>query len=215
MIIYIQVGEENFRICNDIVDGIITVNTNEICLAIKETFNDIRTILEPAGVLAAAGMLKYSRELKAQAAAQKQSIDSNNENNSDNTKSVVPILHRKKTLVKSEGRNFVAITSGANINFDKLTFIAERARINQRTICVQVPETPGSFKRLMNALEDANITGIYVHFHTHAYTQDVKSSFLISIILISIISHLIDMLFATNHCPHVRVYTYIQNDLNT
>ena len=54
-----QVGEETFRIAREHVDGMLLVNTDEICAAIKDTFEDMRTIPEPAGALALAGLKQY------------------------------------------------------------------------------------------------------------------------------------------------------------
>ncbi|MEO9945952.1 threonine ammonia-lyase, biosynthetic [Paraglaciecola sp.] len=53
------IGEEPFRLCQDYVDEVITVNTDEICSAIKDIFDDTRVIAEPAGALSIAGMQKY------------------------------------------------------------------------------------------------------------------------------------------------------------
>lgn len=54
-----MIGEETFRIIKDSIDGVITVNTDEICAAIKDIYDDTRAITEPAGALAIAGLKKY------------------------------------------------------------------------------------------------------------------------------------------------------------
>ena len=54
-----QIGEETFKIAEKFVDEVVTVNTDEICAAIKDLFEDTRSIAEPAGALSVAGMKKY------------------------------------------------------------------------------------------------------------------------------------------------------------
>jgi threonine dehydratase len=87
-----RVGDETFRLCQELVDEIITVDTDQICAAIRDIFEDTRSIVEPAGGLAVAGAKKF-------AAAQ-----------------------------NANGQTFVTISCGANVNFDRLRHIAERAR---------------------------------------------------------------------------------------
>ena len=50
-----QVGEETFRLCRELVDEMVLVDNDDICAAIKDVFEDTRSILEPAGALAVAG----------------------------------------------------------------------------------------------------------------------------------------------------------------
>jgi threonine dehydratase len=105
------VGAETFRLCQKLVDDFILVNTDEMCAAIRDTFEDTRSILEPAGALALAGCKKY--------------LASN--------------PHMKDGV-------FVSVLSGANMNFDRLRFVAERARIGDNKeglISATVPEKPG------------------------------------------------------------------------
>ena len=59
-----QIGEETFRVLRKTIDGVITVNTDEICAAIKDIFDDTRSIAEPSGALALAGLKKYAEENK-------------------------------------------------------------------------------------------------------------------------------------------------------
>lgn len=122
----INVGEETFRLCKDLVDEVILVNTDEICAAIKDVFEDTRSILEPAGALAVAGAKAY--------------------------------VGREGIV----GRNLVAITSGANTNFDRLRHVSERAEIGEgreAIFAVTIPERPGSFRELISALgSNLNIT---------------------------------------------------------
>lgn len=115
------VGEETFRLCSDVVDEIIEVSTDEICAAIKDVFEDTRSIVEPAGALGLAGLKKY--------------VVANPSPN--------------------EKRGLVAIASGANMNFDRLRFVAERAALGERKevlLSVHIPERPGAFAELVKTV---------------------------------------------------------------
>ena len=119
------VGKETFRICKRVVDDIITVDTDEICAAINDVFTDTRSILEPAGALAIAGMKKYVSKHRL----------------------------KKKTLV--------AIACGANMNFSRLRFVAERADVGEfreAVFAVTIPEERGSFRRFCELLGNRNVT---------------------------------------------------------
>jgi threonine dehydratase len=120
-----QVGEHTFGLCQQYVDEMIIVDNDAICAAIKDVFEDTRSILEPAGALAVAGLKAYAAR----------------ENLQD------------KTLV--------AVASGANMNFDRLRFIAERAEIGEKreaVLAVTIPEKPGAFKSFCRLLGGRNIT---------------------------------------------------------
>eukprot|EP00933_Yihiella_yeosuensis_P018166 TRINITY_DN15012_c1_g1_i1.p1 TRINITY_DN15012_c1_g1~~TRINITY_DN15012_c1_g1_i1.p1 ORF type:complete len:614 (-),score=116.17 TRINITY_DN15012_c1_g1_i1:71-1912(-) len=117
-----RAGDETFRICQWVVDEMITVSTDEICSAIKDMFVDTRVVLEPAGALAAAGMKKYAARTGA------------------------------------EGRTFVAVTSGANMDFDRLRFISERADNSETLISVTIPERPGAFIDFYKVIFPRNVT---------------------------------------------------------
>ena len=120
-----QVGEHTFKLCQECVDEMILVDNDAICAAIKDVFEDTRSILEPAGALAVAGMKEY--------------IKRNN-------------VH---------GKTFVGIASGANMNFDRLRFVAERAEIGEKreaVLAVTIPEKPGSFKTFCRLLSGRSIT---------------------------------------------------------
>lgn len=118
-------GVETFRICKKYVDEIILVDTDAVCAAIKDVFQDTRSILEPAGALAIAGAKLYAAREKL----------------------------KDKTLV--------TVLSGANMNFDRLHFVAERAEIGEQReaiLAVTIPETPGSFRKFCTLLGSRNIT---------------------------------------------------------
>ncbi|MDE3207319.1 MAG: threonine ammonia-lyase, biosynthetic, partial [Pseudomonadota bacterium] len=126
-----MVGQETFRLCQDLVDEVIEVNTDEICAAIKDVFEDTRSILEPAGALAVAGLKNYVKR------------------------------------ESWENTTLVAIASGANMNFDRLQHVAERAELgeNRETIlAVTIPETPGSFKSFCRQLGARSITEFNYRF---------------------------------------------------
>ncbi|KAJ6106893.1 hypothetical protein N7512_010410 [Penicillium capsulatum] len=116
-----SVGEETYRVARDVIDGVIQVSTDEICAAIKDAFEDTRSVVEPAGALSLAGLKKYISE--------NPSPDSN--------------------------RELIAITSGANMDFDRLRFVAERAALGERKealLSVRIPEKPGAFAKLVEVI---------------------------------------------------------------
>ncbi|OJD19929.1 threonine ammonia-lyase, biosynthetic [Emergomyces pasteurianus Ep9510] len=121
------VGEETFRLCREVVDDIIQVSTDEACAAIKDIFEDTRSVVEPAGALSLAGLKKY--------VAMNPSPNPN--------------------------RELVAVTSGANMNFDRLRFVAERAALGERKealLSVTIPERPGSFAKLVEIVTPHDVT---------------------------------------------------------
>ncbi len=118
-------GAETLRLCKELVDEIMLVDTDAVCAAIKDVFQDTRSILEPAGALAVAGAKQYAAREKL----------------------------KDKTLV--------TVLSGANMNFDRLQFVAERADIGEQReaiLAVTIPETPGSFRKFCSLLGKHNIT---------------------------------------------------------
>ncbi len=120
-----RVGDETFRLCQQYVDEIITVDTDQICAAIRDIFEDTRSIVEPAGGLSVAGAKKYIAE-----------------------RSVA-------------GQTLVTISCGANVNFDRLRHIAERAAVGEQTemlLAAQIPEQPGSFRRFCETIGRRGIT---------------------------------------------------------
>ena len=119
------VGEETFRLARELVDDYIVVDTDAACAAIKDVFQDTRSILEPSGALGVAAIKQYVE------------------------------THRCK------GKTFVAITCGANMNFDRLRFVAERAEVGEHRealFAVTIPEERGSFKRFCELLGPRSVT---------------------------------------------------------
>ncbi len=120
-----QVGEHSFAIARQVVDRMVTVTTDEICAAIKDVFEDTRSILEPAGALAVAGMK-------------------------------VDVAARQLRQLQ-----LVAVTCGANMNFDRLRFVAERAELGEEReamLVVEIPERPGSLRRFCQTLGSRSLT---------------------------------------------------------
>jgi threonine dehydratase len=120
-----QVGKETFRICRELVDDIVLVDTDAACAAIKDVFEDTRSILEPAGALAIAGVKAWCARHRA------------------------------------TDRTYAAIACGANMNFDRLRFVAERAELGERreaVLAVTIPERPGSFLAFCKLLGKRSIT---------------------------------------------------------
>ena len=120
-----EVGERTFPIVQQTVDEIVRVTNDEICAAIKDVFDDTRSVMEPAGALAAAGL---------------------------------------KTWVERHGarnQSLVAVLSGANINFDRLRFVAERAEVGEARealLAVTIPERPGAFRQFCSTIGRRTVT---------------------------------------------------------
>lgn len=126
-----QVGEHTFALCQQYVDEMIVVDNDAICAAIKDVFEDTRSILEPAGALSLAGLKEYAERHQLQ------------------------------------GKTLVGVASGANMNFDRLRFVAERAEIGEHreaVIAVTIPEKPGAFKHFCSLLGNRNITEFNYRF---------------------------------------------------
>jgi threonine dehydratase len=133
-----RVGEETFKLVREFVDEVLLVDTDEICAAIQDVFEDTRSIVEPAGALAVAGVKKY---------------------------------------VAREGwkdRRIVAVNSGANMNFDRLRHVAERADVGserEALIAVEIPEQPGSFLHFCEALGKRNVTEFNYRYESSRAAQ--------------------------------------------
>ncbi|MGC4043944.1 MAG: threonine ammonia-lyase, biosynthetic [Armatimonas sp.] len=120
-----QAGEETFRLCREFLDEVVTVSTDEICAAVKDIFEDTRSIAEPAGAVSLAGLKAYAMRSNQRSGA------------------------------------LVAINSGANMNFDRLRHIAERAEIGEQRealLAVTIPERPGSYRNFIQLMGKRAIT---------------------------------------------------------
>lgn len=140
-----SVGEETFRVCLEVVDEVIEVTTDETCAAIKDVFEDTRSIVEPAGALALAGLKKY--------------VD--------------------KYPSPDPRRQLVAIASGANINFDRLRFVAERAALGEQKealLSVNIPERPGAFAELVKTVIPHAVTEF-----NYRYAKEESANILIGL----------------------------------
>jgi threonine dehydratase len=120
-----QVGKETFRLARELVDEMVLVDTDATCAALKDVFEDTRSILEPAGALAIAGVKAWCER------------------------------HRVKD------RTLAAIACGANMNFDRLRFVAERAEVGEKReaiLAVTIPERPGSFREFIALIGRRSVT---------------------------------------------------------
>jgi threonine dehydratase len=138
-----QVGEEPFRIAQQCVDEVLLVSTDEICAAIKDIYEDTRSISEPAGALGVAGMKRY---------VEREGIS-------------------EKTLV--------AVDCGANVNFDRLRHIAERAEIGEHReaiFAVTIPERPGSFREFCHVIGHRSITEF-----NYRYADDTEAHIFVGV----------------------------------
>jgi threonine dehydratase len=134
------VGEETLRLCQAYVDEIVLVDTDKLCAAIKTVFEETRSLLEPAGALAVAGMQVYLQRTQL-----------------------------KETTV-------IAILSGANMNFDRMRFVAERAQVggaHEALFAVTIPEQRGSFKRFCTLIGQRHVT----EFHYRIADQELAHLF--------------------------------------
>ena len=132
-----QVGKETFRLCKQHLDDMVLVSTDEICAAIKDIYDDTRSIAEPAGGVATAGIKKYIAEQGWQ------------------------------------GKRLISLVCGANMNFDRLRHVSERAEIGEQRemlLGVTIPERPGSFKKFCADLGKRSITEF-----NYRYADDARA----------------------------------------
>lgn len=166
-------GEETFRLCRKYVDGVVLVNTDEICAAIKDVFEATRSVVEPAGALSVAGLKKFKtdpaaiwwspesdsakEEAEAKAAREagagaKPAESLGDGNSAAKTLGGLGGLDSDSASSSaSPNDEYVAILSGANMNFDRLRFVAERAMLGEGTevfMVVTIPDIPGAFEKL-------------------------------------------------------------------
>ena len=136
-----QIGRENFRLCRELVDEVVRVDTDEICAAIKDVYEDLRTVLEPSGALAVAGIKRWIQDRDG----------TRREQSAGRQDGGVP--HGRLSLA--------AIASGANMNFDRLRHVSERAEIGEKReaiLAVTIPEQRGSFRRFYRTLGKRSIS---------------------------------------------------------
>lgn len=120
-----RVGAETFRLCRALIDDYVLVDTDEVCAAIKDVFLDTRSVTEPSGAMAIAGMKSYAK------------------------------FHNLT------GQTFVAVACGANMNFDRLRFVAERTEVGESKealFAVTIPERPGSLKKFCTLIGSRSLT---------------------------------------------------------
>jgi threonine dehydratase len=120
-----QAGEETFRLCRELLDDVLVADTDAICAAIKDIFEDMRVLAEPAGALSLAGLKAYALANPRRSGA------------------------------------LIAINSGANMNFDRLRHVAERAEVGEAReilLAVTIPEAPGSYRRFVQVLGNRTVT---------------------------------------------------------
>ncbi|MDQ0391751.1 threonine ammonia-lyase, biosynthetic [Labrys monachus] len=126
-----QAGEETFRLCRQLLDDVLVADTDAMCAAIKDIFEDVRVLAEPAGALSLAGLKAYA-------------------------------------LANPERRGaLVAVNSGANMNFDRLRHVAERAEVGEAReilLAVTIPERPGSYRRFIQVLGSRIVTEFNYRF---------------------------------------------------
>ena len=123
-----DVGELTFAIARETVDEVVRVTNDEVCAAIKDIFDDTRSVMEPAGALAAAGLKTWAEREHAASPS---------------------------TSLGAGDRALVAVLSGANMNFDRLRFVAERAELGEARealIAVTIPERKGAFREFCGAI---------------------------------------------------------------
>ncbi len=119
------VGSETFKLVQKYVDDFIVVDTDSICAAIKDVFQETRSVLEPAGAMSIAAAKKYAIQ-----------------------KSI-------------KGKTLIAIACGANMNFEKLRFVSDRADVGETSeaiFAVSMPEKLGSFRKFCRLLGERNVT---------------------------------------------------------
>jgi threonine dehydratase len=138
-----KVGEHTFDLARRHVDRMVTVDTDAICAAIKDVFEDTRSILEPAGALAIAGL--------------KQDVADQN----------------------MKGKRLVGVACGANMNFERLRFIAERAELGEEReamFALEIPETTGSLRALCRCLSERSLTEF-----SYRMTEGVRAQIFIGV----------------------------------
>ena len=126
-----KIGTLNFEICQHVVDDGLTASNDEICAAVKDIFEATRTVVEPAGAVALAGLINHIKQGQA-----------------------------------PEG-DLVVTLSGANVNFDRIGHIVERAELGageEMLFAAMIAEKPGAFLGFIKALGQRAITEFNYRF---------------------------------------------------
>ncbi len=132
------IGRNTFELAKQYCDEVVTVNSDEICAAIKDLFDDVRAVAEPAGALSLAGLKKYVSENQL------------------------------------KGQNLSCILSGANLNFDKLRYVAERTELGEKkeaVLAVTIPERQGAFIEFCDVMGGRSITEFNYRYHDTSSAQ--------------------------------------------
>jgi threonine dehydratase len=123
-----KVGDVSFELCRELVDEVITVTVDQVCAAVKSTFEEVRALAEPAGALAVAGAIQYAARQRAE---------------------------------DLPAGDWVAVVSGANVNFDRLGHVVERCALGEgkeALLAITIPERPGSFLEFCQILGESSVT---------------------------------------------------------
>jgi hypothetical protein len=193
VLLRVQVGAETFRLCRELCDGVLLVDNAAICAAIKDVFNETRSILEPAGAVAVAGAKAWLKENGHQVRTVTYSVVHCPEGlytsalvTSSNRTPWMQLCDSRccwplcGTLCASlvaaslcynydsclQGKTVVAVTSGANINFERLRLVSELADLGASTevmMATSIPERPGAFREFVHTAaggmgSDLNVT---------------------------------------------------------
>ena len=153
-----RIGNETFKLAQLFCDEVVTVSSDEICAAIKDIFDDLRAVAEPAGALALAGLKKY-------AALHGYSEDAGNSNAQAQQNRLAP--------------SYAAVLSGANLNFDTLRYVSERGELGEKkeaVFAVTIPEEKGSFRRFCQTLG-----GRAIPEFNYRYASDDKAHIFVGI----------------------------------
>ena len=152
-----QAGERTFAIARRFVDRVITVTTDEICAGIKAVFEDTRSIVEPAGALAAAGVLKEHGRLAGErpvadggAAGAATATGGAAHSRVATRGDAADATGAATSTDAAPGPRVVAICSGANLTFERLQQVAERTLIGsgrEVLVAIAMPEEPGALQR--------------------------------------------------------------------
>ncbi|KGN38240.1 threonine ammonia-lyase, biosynthetic [Knoellia subterranea] len=120
-----RIGDLTFDLCRRYLDDVVTVDSDEICAAVKDIFEDVRAVAEPAGAVALAGLKKYTE------------------------------AHGIR------GERLAHVLSGANVPFDTLRYISERAEIGEHREAlfgVTIPDRAGAFLEFCDVLAGRAVT---------------------------------------------------------